>query len=317
MFRELPPNTKTPVNCTLANGGIGDLLASLMTVNYIINKAPWINLLIWCPNYLKDFAKHVLPKDSIIRNYTEAEKKYDANKLGISTQWKGQHTPMRTQPVRYAFHVLCDYSPTIEETSYLKIRPEEINISQFDLPEKYIAIQAAYTEQVKTMPVETFNKITDYILEKGYTPVYLGKSLSESGKQNINVKASIISGYNLSKGINLVDKTDLLQTAAIISKSKALVCMDGGLLHLGGFTDTPIIAGVTFVNAKQVAPIRDGIEGKNCYFVEPDDSLKCKGCQSNWTLLYNHDFRNCYYKDYACVSHMKYEKFKEQLDKVI
>lgn len=320
MFRskedELKSGIKT-VNCLISDGGVGDLLASLMSVNYILENCPWINLLIWVPDYMKDFAKHVLKSNAVIRNYTEAQDKYEEDRLGITTKWNSQHTPMRTNAVKYSYHMLCDFSPTIEQMSYLKIDSTKINLKKFKLPNKIVAIQGAYVEQVKTMPEKTFNGIVDYVIERGYTPVFLGKTELKTGMDDTKILSKISSGYNLKHGINLLNKTSLLESAAIIQQSKAFISMDSGLTHLAGFTDTPMVVGYTFASPDQLMVIRDGIQGKNVYPVIPDESLGCRFCQTNLTLYYNHDFRDCLYTDFLCVKQMTSEKFIKELDKIL
>lgn len=288
-----------------------------MPINHILVNCPWINLLIWVPDYMKEFAKHVLPDNAIVRNYTEAQTKYDDEKTGITTKWLGQHTPMKCNAVDYSYHVLCDIVPTIEQKSFLKIRKEEIDLSSFDLPENYVVLQGAYTEKVKTMPLDTFNKINQFIIKKGYIPVYLGKTENQTGVKDIVSTAKVLDDYNFENGINLINKTSLLQSAAIMDGAKACVIMDGGLLHLGGFTEAEMICGVTFVNKEQVAPIRNNKQMYKLHFVESDESLGCRGCQSNWHLFYNHDFRECFYKDYTCVKMMTAQKFIDILKKII
>ncbi len=292
------------------------MLAALMAVNYTLKNSPWINLLCWVPNYLKDFAKHVLPPGANVKNFTEAEKQYNKNYNSRTTKWTSGHTQMRTNSVKFAYHMLCDYSPTDAECSYLSIKPEEIDVTRFNLPAKYVTIQGAYVERVKTMPAETFNKIVEFVRNKGYEPVFLGKTANDVGTNNLKILAQVEKQYKLD-GINLIDKTNLLESAKIIHDSKLLICMDGGLLHLAGFSKTPVVSGFTFVTPQQIMPIRDGIVGKDIYPVEPDESLACRGCQSNFNLLYGHDFRNCYYTDYACVSQMTAVKFIKEIEKVL
>lgn len=322
MFRENSfPKDIITMNCLITGGGLGDLLGSLMAVNYIYNNAKWINLLVWVPDYMLEFAKHVLPSNMIIRNYSDAKTKYENKRKGITTQWKENHTPMRTHPVKYSFHMLADYSPTISEMEYLRINEKKINLSKFNLPEKYVVLQGAYTEKVKTMPPKTFNEVKNYVKEKGYEVILLGRTENKSGAGNIGVKAKVEEEFILDDCINLIDKTSLLESAAIIQKSKSLVAMDGGLVHLAGFTDAPIVAGYTFANYNHLSPIRNGDPNYKFYPVTPDESLGCKFCQSNWTLfiIKNHDFRNCYYgpNDFSCVKQMTSEKFISKLKTIL
>lgn len=319
MFRNKgdEPKTKATINVLIAENGIGDLLCSLVAVNYMLNNCPWLNPLIWVPDFLKDFTKHVLPKGAIVRNFTEAKTKYDGTKYGVTTKWQGQFTPMKTHPVDYAYKVLCDYTPSMQEKSYLKIRPNEIDISKFNLPEKYVVLPGAATEYVKAMPPETLNMLTDYVISKGYTPVFLGKTENHTGFKDMACRAVIQDEYDFTKGINLINQTNLLESAGIIANAKLYIGMDGGVTHLAGFTDTPIIAGYTFVLPELMMPIRDGIFAKNVYPIEPDQDLGCRGCQSKMVLLFDHDFRDCYYgpDDFSCVKQITFEKYKNIIEK--
>lgn len=305
MFRKPgdEPKTKQSINCLISDGGMGDLLCSLPAINYMQKNCPWINLLIWTPDYLVDFFKHTLPKGSIVRGFSDAEKKYDNDKYTISTKWyvngvARQFTPMKTHPVQYSFNVLADYQPTIEEMSYLKIRPDEIDISKFNLPEKFVVFPAAATEFVKTIPKETIDTLTEYVISNGYTPVFLGKTLNPAGAEDVNYRAEA-QDYDFTKSINLMNKTTVLESAAIIAKSKLFIGIDSGLAHLAGFTDTSAVVYYSFVKAVKQVPIRDGIVAHNWYPIET--SLGCGGCQSKWVQL-EHDFRECFYGDYECVS---------------
>lgn len=271
------------------------------------------------PDYLVAFAKHVLPEGAIVKNYSDAKKKYDDKRTGISTRWIA-HTAMRTHPVDYAFHMLVDIHAEIKDKNYLKIRPDEIELpSDIILPEHYIVIAATATERIKTMPNETINEIVQYIISKGYVPVFIGKSESPTGEGDNKIKGNK-ADIDYSIGLNFLDKTDLLQTAKIIEGAQALVSMDGGIVHVGGCTNTSLIVGYTFIDGKKHnIPIRNNEMGWNSYIVEPEKSLGCRFCQSNMNLVYNWDFRKCYYgpDDYTCLKHMTSEKFIKGLEKFI
>ncbi len=64
------PKTKT-INVMLLDGGLGDHVAALVAVDYIAKTYPWINPLVWCPDYLVEFAKHLLPDRLEVRGFTE------------------------------------------------------------------------------------------------------------------------------------------------------------------------------------------------------------------------------------------------------
>lgn len=299
MFRNAndAPKTKTPLNVLIGENGLGDLICALIAANYLVLNCPWLNPLIWVPTYLEEFTKHVLSKNAIVRDFIKASDKYDAAKYGVTTRWSNI-TPMKMHPVKYGYSALCDYEPTDQEMSYLKIRPEEIDIGKFNLPDKFVVLPAAATERVKTIPKETMDQISDYVVSKGYTPVYLGKTENFTGYEDMYGR-SIAQDYDFSKGINLLEQTSMLESAAIIAKAKLYIGIDSGLTHLAGFTPTPIVSYYSFTAPRQMLPIRDGVFGKDVYPIIPD--VKCRGCQSNLVQI-DWDFRNCFYDDYKCVS---------------
>lgn len=316
MFREekKPISKATTINLLVAHGGIGDLLCSLPAINNLINTQYWINPLIWVPDYMLEFTKHFFP-NAIVRDYSEAKKKFNEKLIGVSTKWLPQRTAMRTHPVDYAYQCLLDkipYDP--HERSYLKIDVSKIPIEKFELPNNYVVICATFAEKVKTMPTDTMNRIIDYCKEKGYNIVFIGQEKIDNG---IRIREIPVTPVDFSKGLNLINKTTILELAAVMSGAKCVIGMDGGPIHIAGFTDVPIVAGYTFASPVHLMPIRDGIAGKNVFPVVP--TVACRFCQTNWPLMYTHDFRKCYYgpEDFTCVKQMSFDKFKEQLDKVL
>lgn len=279
---------------------------------------PWVTILVWVPNYMKEFTKLCLPGISV-RDYTEAKTKYNGKLPGITTQWNERHTPMRTHPVKYAFHVMADYSPQLHEINYLKPNLKKVNVQRFKLPEKYVVLQGAYTEIVKTMPASTFNGIKDYLLSKGLGVVCLGKTHNHTGYGDIAATAKVDVNYDFSNTINLIDKTSISESAKIIEGSKLFIGMDGGLAHLAGFTDVPIIAGYTFASHQHLMPIRNNILGWNVYPIIPPETLDCRFCQTKGILYYNHDFRDCLRgeEDYSCMKSMTVEKFIRKIEQVL
>ncbi len=307
---------KVSINCLIGEGGIGDMIGAFPAIKYILDQYPWVNLLIWVPDFIVPFARNVLPSTAVVRGYSDAPKKYDNTRTGITTKWDKRTSPMKTHAVDYSFSVLCDENPAIEHKNYLKVDTTQVDITRFNLPAKYVVMQATAAEKVKTMPEATANAITDYVVSKGYIPVYLGKRNNKSGIKGIENNATE-SPIDKSKGIDLVDQTSMLETIAIIAGAKCIVCMDGGTLHMAGCTDTPIVAGYTFIDPSHNLPIRHNKLGWNCHVVTPTQSLGCRFCQSKINYVYGLDFRSCFYKDYKCLDHMTASKFIKLLEKIL
>lgn len=309
---------KQPVNVLISDGGMGDLLCSLVALDYNIRHYPNAIFYVWLPDYMVDFAKHVVTPGSIIRSYSKGKSKYNESFPGVTTAWGGRsfHTPMRTHPVDYAFHVITDkHIYDLNEKNYLKIRPEEIKIDKFKLPEKYVVIASASVVPVKEMPAETANVIINYVLEKGYVPVFLGKNHATTGYKDIALRAKTLE-IDLSKGINLVNRTDLLESAKIISNAKAMIGMDGGLVHLAGFTDTEIVAGFTLVDPGHIAPIRNGSQNYKFHAVVPDEDIPNRFYQTMANFNFDEDMR--WFDGWErVVASMTPDKFIRELEKIL
>lgn len=253
----------------LTDGGAGDLICELVAVDYNIRNFPATKFHVWVPDYLLDFARHVLPKNQLIRPFSQGETSFRHDIEGNTTEWCTRHTPMRTHPVDYGFHMLSDrHVYNLNQKNYLQIRPEEISFKNPVLP--YICIAATAAEPCKAFTPEDLNKIVDWICAKGFAPVFMGKEESKCGFKDFTIEAEIINIDVSSRGYNLINQTNLLQAAKVISGAAAFVGMDGGLVHLAGCTDVEIVAGYSLVDPIHVAPIRNGSQAYKFRAVEPE-----------------------------------------------
>lgn len=311
------PKTKT-INLMLLDGGVGDHIASLVAVNYVIEQYPWITPLVWMPDYLVALAKHLLPQDTYIKGFSDMRGQYDPSKPTKTTKWDGHTSPMKIHLVDYAFLRLCDENPDIKHKNYLKINTKTLQV--LDLPVDYVVFTTGFTADVREWPATEINKTAKFVKSKGYTPVFLGETQTKTGGSHI-IKGTFKEEIDFSLGISLIDKTSLLQAAGIINNAKAVLGVDNGLLHLAGCTDTTIIGGYTTVTPQIRLPIRNNVLGSNCHTVVPGADLECSFCQQNTNFLYGHDYRNCLFKDAPkknkCTTQMTAEKFILKLETVL
>lgn len=174
-------------------------------------------------------------------------------------------------------------------------------------------ITTGYTAKVRQFKPEAINKITDWLLTQGVTPVFLGQTQTKTGAAHI-IKGQFEKDIDFSKGINLIDKTDLLQAAKIMHESKAVLGVDNGLMHVAGCTKAPIIGGFTTVTPEIRWPIRYSELGYDCYEVLPEPTLACRFCQEKTNFLFGHDYTKCVYNDYKCTDQITAEKFIKALE---
>lgn len=333
MIRDDTTLPKVPINYNCNAGGLGDVLCALPAIAYIRKHMPWVDPHLYVPDYVLEIAKNVLP-DCIVRPFSKGKETWNPNFQArvMANPPTVQVTSMATHLVDHAMLAFVDKQLPIEEKNYLQINFKKANISleRFALPKNYVILTAGYTANVREWPAQHVNDTADWLVSKGITPVYLGNKQTHIGVDKLEngKSANIVGRFNealdFSKGLNLVEQTSLMEAAAIIKSAKALLGVDNGLTHLAAMCgDVPIVVGYSTVRPEHRLPIRHNQLGYNCFTVVPDESLKCRFCQSNWEFVYNHDFRNCYYVEkkldtqIACTQQMTAAKFISHLETIL
>lgn len=266
------------------------------------------------PDFLVELAKNVLPETINTRSYTNMKYQYDPSKVTKTTEWDSITSPMKIHCVDYAFIKLCDELPDIRCKNYLTLKYDKIKNITSMLPEKFVVITTGYTAKVREFPAKSINEVAKYVRSKGYEVVFLGQTQTETGAQH-KIQGTFDNAVDYDIGINLIDKTSLLQAAGIISQAKALVGVDNGLMHVAGLTETFIVGGYTTVSPEIRMPYRHDMLGWRCSPIRT--GVQCRFCQERTNFLFGHDYRNCLYKDNACVSEMTSDKFIKELEYIL
>lgn len=319
MYRE-PLKDIENVNIVFSDGGIGDCLARLPVIYYINKFHPQVKIHLWIPDFFLDLARKSLSEDVIIRGFSEKEHYNETfvTRSFISTQYNN----LAVHLVDHAFHVIVGKDVEVEHKNYLKIRLNNVSINKFNLPKKYVVVTTGFTAVVREWLANIVNEVTKYIKDKNYKIVFLGKTETSNGN-DYTIKGEFKEEIDFSIGMNLIDKTTLVESAKIIQNSVGIVGLDNGLLHLAGCTDIPIVGAYTTVEPKYRLPYRHDQLGWNCYPITPPQSLACRFCQSNMTFAFNHDFRTCFYKErkedteIQCVKQITANSYIKELEKIL
>lgn len=307
------------INILFDDGGLGDCVARLPAVKWIYDYHPHVHVHLFVPDFFYDFAKACLKgteKRITITKWSEGGKKH---KSGYPTKSfrSNPYGNLGAHLTEHAFQIICNTVPDDKNAlNYLKPDLTNTKIEQFNLPENYVVITTGYTASVREFLPTYTNAIANYVKSRGYVPVFLGKKHIPSGSGHV-IEGNFNTEIDYSIGIDLIDKTDLLQATKVCQNSRAVVGLDNGILHLAGSTDCNIVGGFTTVNPTHRMPYRNGTLGYNYYPVVPSENLKCRFCQSNMQFTYNHEFTKCYYEDTKCVSELKAELYIEQIRKII
>jgi hypothetical protein len=111
------------------------------------------------------------------------------------------------------------------------------------------------------------------------------------------------------------DQTTLMELRDWCGHARAVIGVDGGTLHLAGTTEVPIIYGCTRVSPRHRGIVRMDVRNWRLIHIEPRN-LECAGCQSNWTLMFGHNFAKCAYGDNLCVEQLHIDDFVDAMQEL-
>lgn len=322
MYRERKPPI-LPVNIVLNHGGLGDALAALPVVRYLhIEHGELHPITLWVPDYLEELAKVCFPQIKVY-NFSKRHVMWKSGPTLQTRNLNPMPSLLRKHILHYAVDMLADGVMPKEYQSYLKPSLENISvdIDKFNVKwDKAILITPYYTSGVRKMNKECIDGVSQWCVDNDYVPVYIGKRktiVHTEDNENAFKHNTIIAISDQFKnmGVNLTNRTSLLETLAIMQKSAAIVGVDNGLIHLAGMTDIPIVAAYTTCKAFLRAPLWEGAPRANMTLIEAP--VSCQGCQSNWTLDFKQNFTKCFYRDVACVKSLNSNMFIEGLEKLL
>lgn len=296
------PSTRVTVgeaNFCLVDAGLGDQVAMLTSLVYLATTQTHLRGNLWCQNFFLPVVKNIFGQ--IRRNHgwsifsveelTEEVLKDKPLMVPSPTSFingGGAHM------LDLGFLYFCgmNHSPS-EWSFYQKLNLESIEHS-FSLPKKYCCMTPGAMWRTKKMSKFLFNRIADYVKENyGLTPVFLGNS-SFKGAHS----PTMIDDYDFGRGVNLIDKTDLLTAAKVIDGSEFIIGIDNGLLHLSAMTRASIVDGCTISGPNYVLPKR--ASGRVFEVTVDEKDLSCIHCQQRMKWV-DHHVRECYYKDTRCL----------------
>lgn len=153
------------------------------------------------------------------------------------------------------------------ECTYAPIEP--LNI---DLPDNYVVIHPVTTWAVRTWDAKKWMLLTKQLNDTGIAVVSIGKDSSETGFFNVDKPCF---NFEITTGLNLMNKTSISQCWHIINRAMCFVTMDSGLLHLAGTTDTPIIHLGSSIKPEFRIPYRNGNQDYKYKYVRGGCGLEC------------------------------------------
>ena len=314
--------TKVRMNFGLTKGGMGDNVARLPALVKLLKAYPHVYPYIYVPDFFLEVAQCALkPYDCMVKTYTSFVPDSPDGRLPAKDTDGGTHTTLHTHLTDMAFRTLLDEDPrTPSDRNYVQLDMSETDISSFNLPEKYVVLTTGITSKTREWPATEINKTAKWCVDQGLTPVFLGSR--QAGEGSTKQTKYIIIGHfspdvDYSVGVDLVDKTTLMQAAKVMAGAVAVLGVDNGLIHLAACSQVPIIVGYTMVEPATRLPIRNDVMGWGCYQVLPEENLACRFCQYHTNFKLEHDYRTCMYNTFDCCKQMTAEKFIGHLETIL
>lgn len=325
-FREKTPCFPLNMNFIFLNGGMGDYITWMQPIRWLASEATWIRGTLIFPTYFKELAAHWLkpfPKWGF-KDYAELKDMPTVD----DTPFRGPLMLQQESLNATGAHLLTcgwvyftnkekappgwEYYPQLRQAELDTLElPEAAKVLE---PGKYAVITTGITTPSRRVPGKYWNYVIEYVKERGLTPVFLGKSVVETGNLK-NIHTEFDRELRIDLGVDLRDGTSLLQAASIMSRAAVVIGHDNGLLHLAGCTDVPIVFGYNLASPEHRQPRRQ--IGKVFNVTLTDAELACNHCQSKTNFVIGYNFQKCFYNDNKCIDLLfanKAQKWKDQID---
>lgn len=313
---------QTEMNFVFMNGGMGDYITWFQAIRWLASEATWLKGRAIIPTYLKELVEYWLAPfpEWTFTDYKDTSSMPQLDNMPL----RGPVELQRESLNATGAHLLTcgwvyftnkekapegwDFYPPLAQAHLDSVK------TPLEITEKYAVITTGLTTNSRKVDPAWWNHIIDHVIARGLTPVFLGKSVVETGNaRNIHTQFGKETHYE--KGIDLRDKTSLMQAAAIMSRAEVVIGHDSGLLHLAGCTSVPIVFGYNIASPEHRRPRRPA--GKIYDVVLTDAELPCNFCQSKFNFVIGYNFRECFYGDLQCMKLLfanGAEKWKKQID---
>lgn len=292
----------------LNSAAVGDLVAAAPTLKYAIDNYHAKTLyLVGIYDDFKDLFPFV-PADRFVAITPDYPSDYSVRFLNPPRDKSNvcKITPSRMKLAHYGSINLMAKVLNDVELQYVPLEPVDVSRYGVDF-DKAVVIITTYRDRQRSILPDEILKISQYVASKGLTPVYVGKTGAISiWKKNLAISDFEYPGF----GVDLRNQTTFRELASVMARSKAVVGMDSGPIHIAFTTQTPVVCGFTTVRPEYRVPFRG-----NAKTIAVVPNIHCNFCESDWNLNF-WNFNNCPRKmDLAeCVTKMTAARFIDGLD---
>lgn len=292
---------------------LGDMICWMSAIKYVAEQFNFVQGHLIVPSFFMEIAQNLMREYPHWRIHTKIPDRL-ANGFPIKAPMMHPVNATAVHLVDLGYLYFAGMMPPegfgqypVLDLSDLEMPP---HLSELLVIGAYAVMTPGATTKNRAMPPSVYNGICDHLLTKGITPVHIGTSQMEYRE----IQPQMNAQYDFSKGINLIDKTSLLEAALIMSDARMVIGIDNGLLHLAAMTDTTILFGYT-VAGPRTRQIRRP-HGHTIELYADKEKLPCLFCQENVRFFMDHHFTNCIYKENepACIKALNVESWNASID---
>ncbi len=317
IYREGMKSKTAPVNFIFANGGVGDYVNWMASMMYVADFHKHVDGIIHVTEIFAEVAEWLMrpyPRWKI-QDRRHFKKNYIENSL-VAFAKPGEQLLNATGQhlLTLGFNYFCAQAEPPPKYNFLPAIDYEgpWKWPELNPKEPYAIFTPGATSPIREMPVEGFNTLALYTKNLGVRPVFLGKrEVSQNYTANF-------AGYDYSLGLDLRERTTLLEATQLMRGAEFVIGLDNGLLHLAGCTDVPVIFGHN-IAALEHRQIRRR-HGLTVDITVEHERLACIGCQSKMRFLYNHHFKKCLFGDAKCIDILfenRAERWRKAIDEAL
>lgn len=293
------------------SAAMGDTICFMPAFEYIAENLNHIQGHLVVPDFFVPVAARIMEKHQHWKVYSEIpDRLLDGFPLKRQTEMPVNATGMHMIDLGFCYFVHINPVPE-EYRRYPLLNMNGIKLKKELVGLRYAVMTPVVEADTRRMEAATFNGICDHLNKIGVTPVFLGKTGMTERNQSVD------PGYDLTKGINLLNETDLLEAAVILDQSNFVLGIDTGLLHLAAMTPATILYGFTIAGPATRRVFRRF--GHTAELYGDKEKLPCLFCQEHVRGFFNHHFTNCVYGEHVpqCVKMLNLQSWIATIDDVL
>lgn len=278
------------------DAALGDCIARLVAAQWVKRAHPhaFKTFALMVPKFFVGLGTHLAPELLVV------DRADPPDWLDGSPASRIDEGTISTLHTHLSVHAALCYADRIVPASEL-MYPQAL--PAMETPHKgATVVSTGFTAPNRQMHPAHWNILLRALKDRGHSLVFVGK---DDGARPGQTAQEI----DYSVGLDLRNKTTLLEAHALMCAARVVIGVDGGLLHLAACTpSTPVVIRYTNLRPEHRLPTRAAGVG----IVVPH--MDCRFCQSDTHFNYDVDYRLCPTGTYNCTKTLQPWKWKMAME---